>query len=571
MSHTSKKCRKIWQFIGIFMLTCVVSVLPASLAGAQRATKSTVAQMEKEVGRLELDIPIETSRVGWTYVPILNIYPSNTTGLNTSEPISYANCLNANKAKAYYESAVTWTSSNSKVIDLEYYATGCVRMVAKSEGTATITARLGKHSVSQTFVIAGKSTIKFLKVQMWPLNSEGESKPGNTLTVTQGEEFQVPARYWYQYITDGKVSSTFEVLSSNIEYGNKLRWKSANNSIVDVKYVHFGGFKALKPGKTVLTVSIGGYTDTLTVTVKPNPRKKWVEPVQSDEEKTNYVSKYGKEIHSKKELYKYVFDHLKVGNYEFGVIYPRTLLDFNLIDELDKAINMYDEYVIDNPNCTKYDEPLGSGAAVYLQDGREGYHYRMYQPKSRQYVQKMTRKADSVLKGILKKNKSTKKRLRAIHDYIIKRCDYDRMVYKSFRYKGKRYVNKKKPSELSFTAYGALIRKKAVCEGYAKAFTLLARRAGIPCVYVTGTTYGIAHAWNLVKVGGKYRYIDTTWDDPVLMRKFNPRKPFAVIKNKKGNTKYFLVSKKKLSKDHKFSYSYHVKTYKNYLPYHFKK
>lgn len=183
----------------------------------------------------------------------------------------------------------------------------------------------------------------------------------------------MPARYWYQYITDGKVSSTFEALSSNIEYGNKLRWKSANNSIVDVKYVHFGGFKALKPGKTVLTVSIGGYTDTLTVTVKPNPRKKWVEPVQSDEEKTNYVSKYGKEIHSKKELYKYVFDHLKVGNYEFGVIYPRTLLDFNLIDELDKAINMYDEYVIDNPNCTKYDEPLGSGAAVYLQDGREEF------------------------------------------------------------------------------------------------------------------------------------------------------------------------------------------------------
>ena len=87
MSHTSKKCRKIWQFIGIFMLTCVVSVLPASLAGAQRATKSTVAQMEKEVGRLELDIPIETSRVGWTYVPILNIYPSNATGLNTSKPI----------------------------------------------------------------------------------------------------------------------------------------------------------------------------------------------------------------------------------------------------------------------------------------------------------------------------------------------------------------------------------------------------------------------------------------------------------------------------------------------------
>lgn len=144
MSHTSKKCRKIWQFIGIFMLTCVVSVLPASLAGAQRVTKSTVAQMEKEVGRLELDIPIETSRVGWTYVPILNIYPSNTTGLNTSKPISYANCLNANKAKAYYESAVTWTSSNRKVIDLEYYATGMRTHGSKVRGYCNDHSTFGK-------------------------------------------------------------------------------------------------------------------------------------------------------------------------------------------------------------------------------------------------------------------------------------------------------------------------------------------------------------------------------------------------------------------------------------------
>ena len=67
--------------------------------------------------------------------------------------------------------------------------------------------------------------------------------------------------------------------------------------------------------------------------------------------------------------------------------------------------------------------------------------------------------------------------------------------------------------------YGALVEGKAVCEGYARAFQYLLYRAGIECLFVEGTsvrpggTKGEAHAWNVVKIGGKYYHTDVTWDD----------------------------------------------------------
>ena len=55
--------------------------------------------------------------------------------------------------------------------------------------------------------------------------------------------------------------------------------------------------------------------------------------------------------------------------------------------------------------------------------------------------------------------------------------------------------------------------KKAVCEGYAKAFQLLMQAAGIPCVYVVGKTAQEGHAWNQVCIDKKWYNVDATWDD----------------------------------------------------------
>jgi len=68
-------------------------------------------------------------------------------------------------------------------------------------------------------------------------------------------------------------------------------------------------------------------------------------------------------------------------------------------------------------------------------------------------------------------------------------------------------------------AYGALVEGYAVCEGYAEALQCLLQRVGIQSVEVFGygmnpsTGAGEAHAWNIVRIDGKYYTVDLTWND----------------------------------------------------------
>lgn len=63
------------------------------------------------------------------------------------------------------------------------------------------------------------------------------------------------------------------------------------------------------------------------------------------------------------------------------------------------------------------------------------------------------------------------------------------------------------------SVYGALVNKKALCEGYAKAFSYLCNLSGIENMIVTGYT-GVDHMWNMVKLNGSWYHIDIGWDQP---------------------------------------------------------
>jgi len=65
------------------------------------------------------------------------------------------------------------------------------------------------------------------------------------------------------------------------------------------------------------------------------------------------------------------------------------------------------------------------------------------------------------------------------------------------------------------TAYGALAEGRAVCDGYAKAMTLLLRLSGMESGVAQGVMLasGASHAWNLVKVDGAWTWLDVTNDD----------------------------------------------------------
>ena len=64
-------------------------------------------------------------------------------------------------------------------------------------------------------------------------------------------------------------------------------------------------------------------------------------------------------------------------------------------------------------------------------------------------------------------------------------------------------------------AYGALIEKLCVCQGFSEAFQMLMELGGVPSRLIEGTILksGGGHAWNLIAIdGSRYSHVDVTWD-----------------------------------------------------------
>ena len=119
----------------------------------------------------------------------------------------------------------------------------------------------------------------------------------------------------------------------------------------------------------------------------------------------------------------------------------------------------------------------------------------------------MSEKLNKTVQLIVQKAKAQKtvfEMVLYIHDYIAHTTEYST------------------ENELCFTAYGCLINHRACCAGYAKAFQLIAEKIGFDCGYVSGSSKGnnslhSKHAWNYIKLGGEYYFIDVTWDDPTVI------------------------------------------------------
>ncbi|MBO6242002.1 MAG: hypothetical protein J6O61_14450 [Butyrivibrio sp.] len=72
-----------------------------------------------------------------------------------------------------------------------------------------------------------------------------------------------------------------------------------------------------------------------------------------------------------------------------------------------------------------------------------------------------------------------------------------------------------------YTIIGPFVEKKAVCEGFAKAYKYLLERVGIQCLVVSGTADDPTihtdnpHAWNMVKIEGEWCHVDVTFDTTI--------------------------------------------------------
>ena len=141
--------------------------------------------------------------------------------------------------------------------------------------------------------------------------------------------------------------------------------------------------------------------------------------------------------------------------------------------------------------------------ANYKTDRNGGYNlnitYNMYYLSDASQESQMDQAVSNVLKSLNLSNKTDYQKIKAIYDYICSNITYD-------------YVNLNDDSYLlKHTAYAALINKTAVCQGYATLFYRLSLESGVDTRVITGDSGG-PHAWNIVKLNGKYYNLDSTWD-----------------------------------------------------------
>ena len=91
----------------------------------------------------------------------------------------------------------------------------------------------------------------------------------------------------------------------------------------------------------------------------------------------------------------------------------------------------------------------------------------------------------------------------AYHEYLTSTVSY---AYDA-------YLANSLGSNHEYDMYGALVSHSAVCQGYSETMFYLLKKAGLSCAIASSSN--INHAWNIVKLHGKWYHIDATWDDPV--------------------------------------------------------
>ncbi|MGB4587796.1 MAG: transglutaminase domain-containing protein [Clostridiaceae bacterium] len=104
-----------------------------------------------------------------------------------------------------------------------------------------------------------------------------------------------------------------------------------------------------------------------------------------------------------------------------------------------------------------------------------------------------------------------------VHDLVIQNVEYDYEVFEMMQKNREWTVEEWDQMQEASNSYGALIYGKAVCSGYAQAYSLLAKAVGLEAYYMEGLAdYNgdkILHAWNRIKIEDQWLVVDTTWDD----------------------------------------------------------
>lgn len=143
-------------------------------------------------------------------------------------------------------------------------------------------------------------------------------------------------------------------------------------------------------------------------------------------------------------------------------------------------MDFFDRLSMDNGYYTG----IISGYCININEDSVTFQFNyLTSKKQERYIRKAVRRIAKRYKG-----RSRYDKIKGAHDYLVKHMVYDSKYY---------------------NPYYAFKKGRGICMSYALAYSRILQEMKIPCIYVRGDN----HAWNMVKLKGRWYNVDVTWDD----------------------------------------------------------
>ena len=217
-----------------------------------------------------------------------------------------------------------------------------------------------------------------------------------------------------------------------------------------------------------------------------------------------------------------------------------------LIDKVAKAMFSYSANVdISSFNIsTKDTVALFSAIAKYYPSeysilSRSDFTYRIVYSPSRKIItgirfyydntlssdayQRRVKETNAAIEALVAKTKGMNDFEKAlyVHDYIILNCEYDLDLLNLIKADGT--LDGEVYSE-RYTEYSVLVNGTGICGSYALAYRAVMNACGVECLYLSSKAMN--HAWNMIKLDGKWYHVDCCWDDPTPDRYGEARRTY---------------------------------------------
>ena len=214
------------------------------------------------------------------------------------------------------------------------------------------------------------------------------------------------------------------------------------------------------------------------------------------EDHFNYVDNYEKaEVHSREEIIYSIYYLINSGaNYSKRYCakdYVTCYQDMEVISSDTNLLSILNNYV----------HPYNSFDSIIFNFDENIIEIEIQHTYTKEEVKQLEDKVSGVISEKIKNNMSTKDKIKAIHDHIIKNTEYDTL----------KTDNINDTTYKSNTAYGVLVEGYGICSGYSDTMKLFLDELNIVNYKVSNDQ----HIWNVVLLDGEWLHLDLTWDDPV--------------------------------------------------------